>query len=392
MQHPQGSRPRLGHVGVRRSGFTLIELLVVIAIIAVLIALLLPAVQAAREAARRSQCLNNLKQIGLALHNYHDAVGCLPWGQGEAVFWQDWSAHSQLLPYLEQGALFNALNFSTMVNLNGCQPDGGCPENSTAKNSQINVFLCPSDLNRLTTPEGHNNYVACSGSGADTTAQRGPFMGPFLGPDPNNSTKAQVLSFRDITDGLSQSAAFSEKVKGIGNSNVRDSVKPTSFVVDLGKPATTSGPNPYSDLCLAQDPATANPESGFGYTAYMGGGTGGSWAIGYPVHTRYTHVMPPNTWSCDWGIGGDRIRGAHTASSHHAGVVNVLFCDGSIKAIKDSISRPVWWALARSATARSSQPIPTDPSSRARRARSGDRSPSARPLGARAGRRRRPPA
>jgi len=352
MQHPQESKPRLGHVGVRRSGFTLIELLVVIAIIAVLIGLLLPAVQAAREAARRLQCLNNLKQIGLALHNYHDAVGCLPWGQGLGEQWQDWSAHSQLLPYLEQGALFNALNFSTMVN--GCQPDGGCPENSTAKNSQINVFLCPSDLNRLTTPEGHNNYVACSGSGADTTAQRGPLMGPFLGPlgpDQNNSAKAQVLSFRDITDGLSQSAAFSEKVKGIGNSNVHDSVKPTSFVVYLVKPATTSGPpNLYSDPCMLQDPATATPASGYGYNAGFGGGTGGSWAIGYPVHTRYTHVMPPNTWSCDWGNGGDGIQGthtggAHTASSHHTGVVNVLFCDGSIKAIKDSISRPVWWGI-----------------------------------------------
>ena len=179
------------------------------------------------------------------------------------MIWQDWSAHSQLLPYLEQGALFNALNFSTRQR-DGCQPDGDCPENSTAKNSQINVFLCPSDLNRLTTPEGHNNYVACSGSGADTTAQRGPFMGPFLGPlgeDQNDSTKAQaqVLSFRDITDGLSQSAAFSEKVKGIGNSNVRDSVKPTSFVVNLGKPATTNGPNLYSEQCLAQGSGHGHP-------------------------------------------------------------------------------------------------------------------------------------
>jgi len=349
MQDPQKSGPRLGHAGVRRSGFTLIELLVVIAIIAVLIALLLPAVQAAREAARRLQCLNNLKQIGLALHNYHDAVGCLPWGQGEGEKWQDWSAHSQLLPYLEQGALFNALNFSTLV-VNGCRPDGKCPENSTAKNSQINVFLCPSDLNRLTTPEGHNNYVACSGSGADTTAQRGPFMGPFLGPDPNNRANAQVLSFRDITDGLSQSAAFSEKVKGIGSSNVHDSVKPTSFVVQLDEPANPSEPDLYSQLCLAQDPATATPASGWGYTDGLGGGTGGSWAIGYPVHTRYTHVMPPNTWSCDWGNGSNGIQGtltggAHTASSHHPGVVNVLFCDGSIKAIKDSISLSVWWAL-----------------------------------------------
>ena len=347
MQYPQESRPRLGHVGVRRSGFTLIELLVVIAIIAVLIALLLPAVQAAREAARRLQCLNNLKQIGLALHNYHDAVGCLPWGQGLGKDWQDWSAHSQLLPYLEQGALYNALNFSR-----GCQPDGYCPENSTAMNSQINVFLCPSDLNRLTTPEGHNNYVACSGSGADTTAQRGPFMGPFLGPlgeDQNNSAKAQVqvLSFRDITDGLSQSAAFSEKVKGIGESNVRDSVKPTSFVVKLDKPADPSIPKIYSEKCLQKDPATAPPAGGYGYNPKSGGGTGGSWAIGYPVHTRYTHVMPPNTWSCDWGNEGKDTHtgGAHTASSHHTGVVNVLFCDGSIKAIKDSISLSVWWAL-----------------------------------------------
>ena len=100
-----------------RRGFTLIELLVVIAIIAVLIALLLPAVQSAREAARRAQCVNNLKQIGLAMHNYHQSINSLPWGDGP--WWIEWSAHTLLLPYIEQGPIYNAINFGNMQFVDG---------------------------------------------------------------------------------------------------------------------------------------------------------------------------------------------------------------------------------------------------------------------------------
>jgi prepilin-type N-terminal cleavage/methylation domain-containing protein len=111
-----------------RRGFTLIEVLVVIAIIGLIVALLLPAVQAAREAARRMQCANNLKQIGLALHGYHDAVGSLPWGQGP-FGWNDWGALALVLPHMEQGDLFNGINFSQ--DLLPAQP--GCPANTTAQ-------------------------------------------------------------------------------------------------------------------------------------------------------------------------------------------------------------------------------------------------------------------
>ena len=153
-----------------RRGFTLIELLVVIAIIAVLIALLLPAVQAAREAARRAQCVNNLKQIGLAVHNYVQASKeSIPWGDGP--WWAEWSANTMLLPYIEQQAIYNSVNF-TSTRPTQRHPTGARPWLPTRRPSTPSspIFLCPSDPDRLTEPLGARTTIwPTPGSGAPNT-------------------------------------------------------------------------------------------------------------------------------------------------------------------------------------------------------------------------------
>ncbi len=213
-----------------RLGFTLIELLVVIAIIAVLIALLLPAVQAAREAARRASCVNNMKQIGLALNNYESTNTCYPPGGlpvtlatgGTVAQNASFSAHARLLQYAEQGAVFNAMNFSY-----GCfnsVDTYGNASNSTAARTVLNMFLCPSDtppgwaINRDTgqsfTSPG-NSYFASMGSTLEFTAAQtgGPPNGlfPYAGP---------ALGSRDIRDGTSNTVAFGEWRIGSGNANL----------------------------------------------------------------------------------------------------------------------------------------------------------------------------
>jgi prepilin-type N-terminal cleavage/methylation domain-containing protein/prepilin-type processing-associated H-X9-DG protein len=320
--------------GPRRRAFTLIELLVVIAIIAVLIALLLPAVQAAREAARRAQCVNNLKQIGLALHNYHSTVNSLPWGD-LTYDWNDWSSNALMLGYLEQQPLYNAINFADGIT--GTFP--GTAINTTVQNAKLSVFLCPSDIDRLTSAQGHGNYAPNNGADQNFYVP-GPTNGPFgVASTTGKGTNYRTVStFANITDGLSQTAAYSEKVKGIGTANTYDVQRPSATYFAVPNAATAQA---YYTACNAVNTSTAASIA----APNQDMPSGCMWYSGHPLSTFYSHIMPPNSWSCEFDTNGWQPNGALTASSRHSGLVNVLLTDGSVRAIKQSIGVVVWWGL-----------------------------------------------
>jgi prepilin-type N-terminal cleavage/methylation domain-containing protein/prepilin-type processing-associated H-X9-DG protein len=329
-----------------RPGFTLIELLVVIAIIAVLIALLLPAVQSAREAARRASCLNNLKQIGLALHNYHSAIGSFPLSNTRAMEsyqanytdWGTWSAQALMLPYMEQTPVYNAANFY----FNCWYSDGG-PVNSTAFNMRVKSFMCPSD--HLVGFANINNYRGSLGTSTNTwwgNEQSGVF----------SLTTAYTIA--DITDGTSNTIAFSECLVGDINAfkaKWRNGPTPSQGLTNWVRDVSAI---PLAQLHLDLDVCTQDYESGQGPWPWNGGGQdmGFRWATGSPGVTTFNTIIPPNSeqyhWAaCRFGCVGCGIEFGQyfNANSNHPAGVNTAMADGSVKFMKSSISMPLWWAL-----------------------------------------------
>jgi len=330
-----------------RRGFTLIELLVVIAIIAVLIALLLPAVQAAREAARRSQCVNNLKQLGLAVHNYLDRNQCFPgmcWGDNKT--WRSsWAV--AILPGLEQNSVFNAINFGYEMT------DGS---NSSATNLKLSAFLCPSESsqqrpaasNPVGAQWGPTNYAGNYGGPGVIRRCSGVIVPGATGQVP--FTNQGPFGTEGIIDGTSNTALFSEKLWGvagyppiqIGMAEAIRCLFPAggTLAPDSNDANAALG---FVATCKGLPKGTQSPQSGL--AGHWWPGAGGL----YTINNVYTHFGPPNLYSCFAGNTDEGNWGGTFAlistSSNHSGGVNVGLADGSVKFIKNSISLQTWWAV-----------------------------------------------
>jgi len=338
---------------LKRNAFTLVELLVVIAIIGMLIALLLPAVQAAREAARRMQCTNNLKQISLALHTYHDAIGTFPPARGGAGVPADetynWvSFHVYLLPYIEQGAKYDFLQ-----SINAFAREGSAQWNYAAPgttegmyNASLPYLVCPSDGSakepvREISPTRNlrgatrTNYVGCFGDtirGADesTANARGFFSGPMYLRFPNRSMDPTVRTFGSISDGTSNTVVFSETITGqLNQRDVRGNIVQINTPVpsEVLRKVSTTNRNVYADDAIVA-------------TQWF---RGMHYAEGNTAITGFQTILPPNSphgHECaemnfdaqGWGFS------ILSAGSNHTGGVNVGLGDGSIRFISNTIS------------------------------------------------------
>lgn len=305
-------------------GFTLIELLVVVAILAVLIALLLPAIQQAREAARRSQCSNNLKQLGLAVHNYHDAHLTLPLAASDSLF--AFSAQAQILPYVGQANLHGLIDFEQPLLSGPAWSPTLTPVNSTATDNIVSLFLCPSDAGEVyyTEDDGGRwagaNYMVNAGPGTGLTyCSRADTGGLFW--------RGSHVPMQRITDGTSKTILFAEALFGDRQPDSLELSDPQRQMKRVSGGAPCSAP--------AEELVTQ-------VASRYEGRRAGQWIRNITYHTFINGFYPPNHSQPDVSHHGEAITAAR---SLHGGGVNVSLADGSVRFVSDSIDLAIWRKL-----------------------------------------------
>ncbi|MCU0702392.1 MAG: DUF1559 domain-containing protein [Fimbriiglobus sp.] len=342
---------------VRRSGFTLIELLVVIAIIAILIGLLLPAVQKVREAAARMSSQNNLKQLGLALHNYESALGRLP-GMAAASGANGnsfgWSVHAQLLPYIEQENLGRGLDFNQPLFV-GTFPTPSFQLNPLVQPiaaTPVKTFLCPADGQSplITTNSGGathaaTNYVVCLGSGLGGPGATSPNGIDTRFPSDGMFHYGPGYRLTDITDGTSNTLFMSQCLIGLNMTLTKSAAeltpnergRVTGNVPGRGLYTGSTGANP------GFGPSTPIVASDVSLVTSWRGTRGGSWVWGNATANGFTTALPPNSPTPDLTAHG---MGWLSARSNFAGGVCVCLGDGSVRFIRNAINLNTWRGMA----------------------------------------------